>query len=620
VTRVAVPWSHLEVIMYETFGTNVSGGTVQFQLFFPDSSRDASQYVRGGLPKIAQIRVVGDFQSQLGQSDWDPTTGPLMTQEAHPKGWLYRCQLPKPLKEGFYQYKYFVTFENQTTRWCTDPCTKYGGADDNENSAFVVGGNTTTVHALGAPLSPRDLVAYELMIDDFTAEYRGTRAPVDAVMDRLDYLQGLGVNAIEFMPFTAWPGGGFSWGYDPVQFFSVEYRYINDNTAPADKLFRLKSLINELHRRGIHVIMDGVFNHVAGGANPNRGFGYKWLYQDPEDTPFIGTFGGGGYFDDLDYHNGCVQEFIRDVCVYWLDVFKVDGIRFDYTLGFDLQDDPNVGITRLVSDVKAFLVAQGRSNDALILEDLPDNRYDAISDTNRIGATACWFDPIMWKLQQYCRNGWIDDEAIRVLDASYQFGTGKLPVTYTENHDHSTLVRQIGGRDRWYKTQPAAIALLTTPGLPMLHNGQEFGDDHGMPESGAERVQARKVNWTAFENDSAGASLRSLYSRLIELRKAHPSLRTPNFYPPLANDSGYGAFTDRGVVIYHRWGTGADGRFERFTIALNFTDGDQRVDIPLYGASPWTDLLNGATVWPSDNFARNHVVHSNWGCVFFSAV
>jgi pullulanase len=102
------------------------------------------------------------------------------------------------------------------------------------------------------------------MIDDFTSEFRGGRAPIDAIEDRLDYLQELGINGIEFMPWTSWPGGDFSWGYDPVQFFAVEYRYIHDPTSPADKLFRLQRLINELHARNMHVVMQSDLRTAVG--------------------------------------------------------------------------------------------------------------------------------------------------------------------------------------------------------------------------------------------------------------------------------------------------------------------------------------------------------------------
>jgi pullulanase len=115
------------------------------------------------------------------------------------------------------------------------------------------------------PRALADLVIYELMIDDFTADYRGNRAPVDAVLDKLDHVLELGVNIIEFMPWTAWRDETFSWGYNPFLFFSVENRYIEDPSEPADRLFRLQRLVDTLHQRGVGLIMDGVFNHVDAG-------------------------------------------------------------------------------------------------------------------------------------------------------------------------------------------------------------------------------------------------------------------------------------------------------------------------------------------------------------------
>ena len=58
--------------MYESFGPSIQGNTVTFRVFFPDSSKDPTQYVRGGLPRIKTMHLVGDFQSELGQQDWTP--------------------------------------------------------------------------------------------------------------------------------------------------------------------------------------------------------------------------------------------------------------------------------------------------------------------------------------------------------------------------------------------------------------------------------------------------------------------------------------------------------------------------------------------------------------------
>ncbi len=606
--------------MYQDFGPRLDGKKIEFLLFLPDRTVDPSQYVRGGEAHIKELRVVGDFQSQSGGTDWDVASAPMMTQSPHPNGVLYSFKTAQDLPDGYYQYKFHVTFEDNTTRFVSDPCAKYGGSDqDAENSGFVVGGNRAQAMPIASRLPTKDLVIYEMMIDDFTKEYRGNRAPLDAVHDRLDYLQTLGVNAIEFMPWTPWPGGDFSWGYDPRDFFAVEYRYVHDPAAPTDLLHKLRTLINACHDRGIHVIMDGVFNHVRAGNSPGKGFGYRWLYQNPDESPFIGAFEGGGFFEEFDHNNKCVQEFVRDVCLYWIDTYKIDGIRFDYTLGFFRKGDPTVGLTKLVTDIKAHLAATGNDNVTLILEHLTDNRFQSIDDTNEVGANANWFDPFMFKHFEYARNGNIDGDLLRILDSNLDYAAQKGPVTYVQNHDHSSYMKEAGGRHRWFKTQPGAIALMMAPGAVMIHNGQEFGQEEFLPGSGNGRVIPRPLRWTAdspLNGDFVGTRLYDLYAFLINIRRNHPSLRSANFFPHIFNDGLYGAFADQDVVVFHRYGQASDGGFERFIVVINYSDFDQRIAIPFSTDGRWDDLLNGGFVIVSGNRLDNQRINSNWGRIY----
>ena len=600
--------------MYEKFGTSVANGRVTFQLFLPDNQVDPNQYTRGGDPKIRSISVRGDFQQALGGTNWDQDSAPQMEKTPHPKGWLWTATLNTSLPEGYYQYKYFVTFMNETDRWVTDPCTNYGGAGDDENAAFVVGGHHLDVIPVSRSLPAQDLIIYELMIDDFSAEFRHGRSPIDAIHDRLDYLESLGINAIEFMPWTAWPGSDFSWGYDPFQFFAVEYRYVHADTEPADKIYRLKRLINALHERGIHVIMDGVFNHVRAGINPNKGFPYVWLYQNPEESPYVGQFERGGFFEEFDYDNGCVQEFIFDTCRYWLDTYQLDGLRFDFTIGFYRPGDPNSGITKLINDLRIHLAGQGRDNIALILEHLTDNRFEAINDTNQIGATGCWFDPFMYQTQTYGRYGRIDQQLLRILNSKMDFLPEKWPVTYIENHDHSRLVNEIGGRHRWYKTQPAAIALFTSPGMTMIYNGQEFGEDYWLPHEGAARVSPRPLRWQQYENDFIGERLRWLYGKLANIRSSHPALRGSHFFPTTNHPDGYGVLNDE-IVIYHRYDNSAVG-LARYLIVINYGDWDQWITVPFSTDGEWEDLLNDSIFHVSNYCLPNCHIPANWGRIF----
>ena len=605
--------------MYQEFGAVVNNDRVTFKLFLPDNAVDPDQYTRGGSPNIAEVRVRGTFQSHMGGMNWDYESAPIMQKTPHPKGWLFVADIPAPLPEDFYEYKYFVTFENETTRWCTDPCTRYGGSGDDENSGFVVGGNSTTVQPIQNRLPAQDLIVYELMIDDFTAEYRRNSAPLDAVRERLDYLESLGINAIEFMPWTAWPGSGFSWGYDPFQFFAVEYRYTNDPQDPCNKLYKLKTLINAMHERNMHVIMDGVFNHVRAGIDPNKGFPYLWLYETPTDSPFIGSFSGGGFFEDFDYNNTCTQEFIRDICQYWIDEYHIDGIRFDYTRGFFDTREGLPGIGRLIADLNDHLQATGKSNVALMLEHLTDNRYDAINDTNRVDATGCWFDPYMYESFEYARSGHLNNQVLRILNAQLDFAPGKSPVTYIENHDHSYIVSEAGGRNRWFKTQAPAIALLTSPGTVLIRNGQEFGEDYYLPNQGEGRVVPRPLRWNTYGPDSGdftGSRLFEIYQKLIQIRKNHPALRSSNVFPLQNHPDGYGVLLDQDVVIFHRYGEREDGMIERFIIVINYSDFDQVVTIPFSTLGTWTDILNDDVAFIANYRLFNQTIASNWGRIY----
>jgi 1,4-alpha-glucan branching enzyme len=588
--------------MYETFGAVPDDPAVEFRLFLPDATVDPHQYVRGGSPRIRSVRVAGDFQA----APWDAASAPELQRSGHENGWLWRTHIEQ-LADGYYQYKYLVEYDDGTTRWCGDPCSKYGSAQT-ENSAFVIGGHDTKVRALNQRKPLRDLVIYELMADDFTAEYRGTRAPLDAISDKLDHLARLGVNAVELMPWTAWPGSGFSWGYDPFAFFAVEHRLVHDPHRPLDKLVHLKAIVNELHDRGMHVIMDGVFNHVSAGSDPGNGFAYYWLYRNPGDSPFVGRFGDAAFFQDFDFRNACTSQFIIDVCRYWLDEYKIDGIRFDYVKGFIEEGERADGIGEILFALRD----RAAENVSFILELLTDQRYEAIDKTNRVGASGCWFDPLMWESWDAAGSGRARPSLLRALDTGRDFAGDKRPVTYIENHDHSTVTEKLGGRERWWRTQAPAIALFTAAGAPMIHNGQEWGEQYWMPEDGDGRVLPRPLRW-AQADDAIGRQLIALYAKLAAIREVHPALRSSNFYPRDEAAEGYGVDEERGIVIFHRWGNDDAGRLERFIIAVNYSPFAQRIDIPFSADGRWDDLLNGVSAEVSGFQLRGHVVPSHWG-------
>jgi 1,4-alpha-glucan branching enzyme len=615
--------------MYENFGfTRTPSGEQSITLFIPDNTIDPSQYTRGDVSHIASIGIVSDFQRLLtpGATDWDPASALSMMRTSHPNGFLYVYALNPPLPDGWYQYQYLVEFENATVRLVGDPCTKYGG-DSNDRSAFVVGGSPADAQPIDNRLASNDLIVYELMIDDFTKEYRGTSAPIDAINDKLAQLQDLNVNAIEFMPWIAWPDDvSFSWGYNPSYFFSVESSYVGDPASPLDRLSKLAKLITECHQRKLHVLLDIVLQHAYQGSTTN-GFPYYWLWQTPTDSPFIGQFEPAGDFSMLpiDYTNLCTQQFVTDVCKYWLTRFKLDGFRFDQVTGFENPLFPGKGAPQLIADLKTYTSNQNLENISFILEDAWD--FQVVADANLIQPTGAWFDLFRSYpfdvFNGFAVKGGVTASYMRVLNAALNFDAPICPTIYLENHDHATITYELGSRDSWYKAQPYMIALATCSGTVLLHNGQEWGqlenlweDDSNAPPQ-FKRVQSRPLAWEE-RSDPIGQNLVGLYSFLMTVRTQNPALRSPNFYPDFYDPSwtqfspdGYGINEALQIAIYHRW-AGAD----LYMIVLNFSDSTQYVDVPLPQSGTWIDLLNNNAPYNTATYRlSNFAVQSNWGCI-----
>ena len=588
-------------------------GAVRFRLFFPE----------GFDPQVASIGVAGDFQSKSGGSDWDFSRSlPLVKTNEPGIGdfWEFTSEV---LPANFYEYKYQVTFTDGSQRIVTDPYARYSGTE-NQNSGFVVGGsrpedNQVTELAARKPL--RDLVLYELHPDDFTDEYRGTRAPFDAIADKLDYLVDLGVEAILFMPWTAWRNKNYDWGYAPFQYFAVEYAYANDLNRPSEKISWLKKLISACHLRGIHVIMDGVFNHCS------EDFPYKQLFLNMDDCPYTAQPFGGTFpgLQDLDFNNDCTQAFIRDVCLYWISVFKIDGIRFDNTVNYYVAGNPR-GIPELLSDIYDYLDANGQRNFSTTLEHID---ISAAAVVNGSKATSYWDNALYGECFSHLWSGRIGPGYLSALNNSrFVNGPDKIATSYLSNHDHSAVAWQAGATDntggyKWYRTQPHAIALFTGSATPLIANGQEFAEDYWLPEDDhgtGRRVRPRPLRWSEAQ-DAYGSKLRGLYQHLMQIRKSHPSLRSGNFYPSSWSGSqrdhdGFGVDVEKGIVVYHRWGSGTDGRLERFIVALNFSDQNRPVTLSFPENGHWADLLSGGAVQIA-NYRLDIALESNWGHIYF---
>jgi len=219
---------------------------------------------------------------------------------------------------------------------------------------------------------------------------------------------------------------------------------------------------------------------------------------------------------------------------------------------------------------------------------------------------------------------------MRLLNAARDFeddvkGTrARCPTLYVENHDHAQLASNAEGRGNWFRSQPWLIALYSTFGAVLCHNGQEQADDYYMTESGDGRVVPRPVMWNRSDDPEAQTA-RALQARLAALRDQHPAMRSRNFYPDTWDGQwrrrvqGYGVDCDRGLAVYHRWAATGNS-LERIIVGLNFSDYGQTIDVQFSAAGTWNELLESKPCAvgnsPDGCWLRGHQVPRFWGRIF----
>ena len=167
-----------------------------------------------------------------------------------------------------------------------------------------------------------DLVIYELLIRDFVAAH-----DFQTVLDSLDYLEKLGVTAIEFMPVNEFDGNQ-SWGYNPAFHKALDKYY---GTAEALKMF-----VDACHQRNIAVILDVVFNQ-ASGSSPLAQLYWDAVNNRPApDNPWLNPTAKHDFnvFNDFNHESQPTKAYVKNCLEYWLTEFKIDGFRFDLSKGF----------------------------------------------------------------------------------------------------------------------------------------------------------------------------------------------------------------------------------------------------------------------------------------------
>lgn len=419
---------------------------------------------------------------------------------------------------------------------------------------------------------PTDAIIYETSVRDFTSdpnsgiEHKGkflgmieSGKTQTGQVTGLDYLKSLGITHVQIMPSYDFASldessnkGEYNWGYDPKNYNVPEGSYATDPANPESRILEMKEMINGLHKAGIRVVMDVVYNHVFAPdkqALDKTVPGYYFQYDDEGHTT-----NGTGVGNDVASERKMARKYIVDSIKYWVKNYNIDGFRFDLMGILDVDTmneirsevnkiDPGILIYGEGWDMRKTNHDQGA---AQYNADKLDDKIGFFSDGIRNAIKGPEFGGLKPGLVE--GNGQEDnyaDNASKFI-AGFLGGVdyGKLEnhpylspnqtINYVACHDNRTLYDMIKtlmpneSEENIIKRDKLATSMaLLAQGVPFIHSGQEAlrtknGDDNSYNKP----IEINQIDWNRV---AANKDTVDYFKKLLQVRKNHSSFRQSNY-------------------------------------------------------------------------------------------
>ncbi len=437
---------------------------------------------------------------------------------------------------------------------------------------------------LNIPL--HESIIYEVHAKGFTAsDTSGVQHPgtYRGFIEKIPYLKQLGITAVELLPmfeFDEFENGNVNpkngeplknyWGYSTIGFFSPKTSYAYDQT-PGGSVNEFKNLVKELHRAGIEVILDVVFNHTAEGNEHGytfsfRGFENSTYYMLPvNEKQYYHNFSGCG--NTMNAAHPVTTRFILDSLRYWVSEMHVDGFRFDlasalcrdqasYMQGFPfltnaISEDGVLGNTKIIAE-------PWDCGGGYLVGGFPGGRWSEWNDRYRNdirrfirgdeGLVTAAATRMAGSSDLYNHDGRKPGASINFITCHDGFTLNDL-VSYNGKHNDENGENNRDGSDdnncynhgyegvtvnpkienlRLKKLKNFMLCLLASQGVPLLCAGDEFRrTQQGNNNAYCQDTDLSWIDWTCAEKNR---ELLEFTKRMIQLRRKHPVFRRDSFF------------------------------------------------------------------------------------------
>ncbi len=436
---------------------------------------------------------------------------------------------------------------------------------------------------LNTPL--RDTIIYELHVRGFSKHASsGVKAPGTflGIIEKIPYLQALGITAVELMPITDFdetdvervnPVTGERlknyWGYDPISFFALKNAY-SASPTPDGAVNEFRKMVKALHKAGIEIILDMVYNHTAEGNEQGRFYSLKGFDRDVYylyDTERRHYHNYSGCGNTVNCNHPVVRSMILDSLRYWVTEMHVDGFRFD--LASILSRGPNGEVLSNPPVLERISLDPVLANTKIIAE-----AWDA-AGLYQVGSFGRWQRWMEWNgryrddVRRFIRG---DNDMLAPLarrlsgSADLYEDDGREPfhsvnfvschdgfpladlVTYNDKHNIANGERNRDGENnnnswnhgvegpttdvgintlRRRQIKNYIALLMLSQGVPMFLAGDEFGRTQGGNNNAY--CQDNAISWLDWDLLKTNKDLWNFFRELIRFRKENAALRRTRF-------------------------------------------------------------------------------------------
>lgn len=465
--------------------------------------------------------------------------------------------------------------------------------------------------------SPCDLIIYEMHHRDFSMDMSSgikNKGKFLALTEpaAISHLRRLGVNAVHILPSFDFASideskpdvAQYNWGYDPLNYNVPEGSYSTNAADPKARIREFKQMVQALHKAGIRVILDVVYNHTfdINGSNFQKTYPDYFFRKNAEGKYSDGSGCGNETASDKEL----MREFMKESVAYWVNEYHIDGFRFDLMGVHDIETMNEIHDVVAQIDPTIYIYGEGWSAGSCAY---PQDKLATKANTCELNGIGAFGDD----MRDALRGPFSDDTkggflaGVSGQEESIKFGIAgaishpqidmtkvnysKVPwtnepsqmVAYVSCHDDMCLtdrlrssIPYIGDDELIRLDLLAQTAVLTSQGVPFILSGEEMlRDKKGVHNSYRSPDSINRLDWN---NLKRYPQVFDYYAGLISLRKQHPAFRMGSADEVRKNLCFLEA--PEGVVAYQLKNNAGGDSWKNIIVVLNSQKTPQTVDVP----------------------------------------